>query len=398
MGCGGWTPSLGLEYPFLGDLGTVPRKKFTGPACGLTRVRQIQRFQRLRLASSHIAGALLRGLAKLLSSWAGLVLVISSVGSAHAEQDWALRVDCPELTTEQSAEVEVRHLIELRSLAEAPATLHIRCAEVTVDGSWVRDGVLLSKRSVTRTSNDDLLELAHWMASILVGIRPGKTEASSTAPSAPLQQREDADASVRRGEPRPPLEPSPAIPPETEGEGRSSPTSGSAHARTSSSRAWFVGGGASYHHWDSEVVGSLGPTLDAGVFLLRRWGIHGVVSYEWGLGRGHGIASREAALSIHAVARAAPWLFLLAGPVLSIIRVRGDTQKTDQAHVTTTFGAEVSLRAQFPERLGGFAVLGLRALASAREVRVDDALSLYIPSWQWFGAVGFQFSSTHSRN
>jgi hypothetical protein len=88
----------------------------------------------------------------------GLVLS-SQVG--RAQEGWQVRVECPELSAEDRAELEVRHLVELKTLHVAPQVLVLRCEERSVLGGWEEAGKLGSQKLVTREPGDNLLELLH---------------------------------------------------------------------------------------------------------------------------------------------------------------------------------------------------------------------------------------------
>jgi len=314
---------------------------------------------------------------------------------ASAEQ-WAVSIDCPELNVEARAELEVRHLVELRAVPGEPATLLLRCTDNTVEGAWQRDGQTISRRFVTRTPGDKLLELAHWLASMLIGVvqadgvpmRVQDVKAQTTAPSAGA-----AGAALPvNAEPKPVAKP----PPER------SPAPAPAPARKSSQRAsspafrlpWSLGLAASSHLFATEIPGSLGPSLHGTRSLSERFGVHAALGYEWSLGEVAGFSSQEAVAAAHLDTAVRPWLSVLVGPVLSVFRVKSEAHANDTRH-STTAGLDVLARVAAPwSGFGPFAQLGMRGLLRPREVRRGDEVVWSIPSWQAVLVIGAQFGGT----
>lgn len=60
-----------------------------------------------------------------------------------------------------------------RALLASRKPWSLRCGAESSEGRWEQNGEVLSRRSVARAPNDDVLELAHWMASVLIGIGVG---------------------------------------------------------------------------------------------------------------------------------------------------------------------------------------------------------------------------------
>jgi hypothetical protein len=304
--------------------------------------------------------------------------------------DWAVEVDCVELGIEARSELEVRHLVELRSLPGEPGTLLIRCSEGSVEGAWQRDGVTLSSRAVTRAAGDDLLEVGHWLASMLIGT----VEEQGGLPAAPSDQPTAVEpepgprspAPVGKAEPTAEAAPAPEHPIER------ARAIAVAPARAPLRPAWTVGVAVSYHLFGSEVPGSIGPSLDGTLTLADRFGLHGAVGYEWSQGSAAGFSTREAWLGLHADFAVLPWLSFEVGPALSILTVTGSTAATSGEQTSTTVGVEVALRGVLPwPGIGGFGSLGLRSLARSREIRVEDQAVLTVPGWQASFLLGVQF-------
>lgn len=345
----------------------------------------------------------------------GAFLLAESVANlAQAQSAWAVVVECPELSAEQRAELEVRHLVELQALPGTPATLVIRCSEDAVEGSWQRQGVTLSKRSVTRAEGDDVVELGHGIASILIGVR--EVHAADSSLTSSSAEKEGAP-------PSPPPDPSrEGVAPATSGETATSTNAslkedtpqvadaereGAQQAEASpvstTSPAprrlpWSVGVGASAHYLGTQVPLTLGPVFEGTVRILDSVGVQAALSAEWGMGRADGFGVREIAPSVHADLMVTPWLSVLVGPVLSVLLVKGNTEVTSQRSVATTGGVEILLRGSTPWRgAGAFGAVGLRALGRAREVRVDGEIALSIPQWQAGMMLGFQWGGENKK-
>ena len=313
------------------------------------------------------------------SAVGSVTLLVSTPGLAA---DWAVEVDCVELGVEARSELEVRHLVELRALPGEPATLLIRCTEGSVEGAWRREGVILSSRSVTRTSGDDLLEVGHWLASMLIGVVE-EQGALPAAPSAPPKAAEPA--------PEPSL-PAPALEPRANEPAPTSVLVGPVEPPKPSRPAWSVGAAVSYHLFGTELPGSIGPSLDGTLTLVDRFGLHGALGYEWSQGSAAGFSTREAWLGLHADFALLSWLSFEVGPALSILTVAGSTEATSAGQTSATAGIDVALRGVAPwPGMGGFGSVGLRSLARSREVRVNEEAVLTVPSWQASFLLGVQF-------
>lgn len=301
------------------------------------------------------------------STLAALIALGAAPASAAS---WEVRVECPELGAEARAELEVRHLVELRGLPGEPATLEIRCAPTSVEGAWQRGDTIVSRRSVSRAAGDDLLELGHWLASMLVGAAqqqgvPLRAVPETPAPAAEPERAATAAPHAER--------PRPAAP------------------RITLRAPWTLGLAMSSHIFATELPGSAGPSLVGSLSLMDRFGLHAALGYEWGFGRVSGFGAQEALAAVHFDAAVAPWLSVLVGPSLSVVRVVRHDNGAEAPRFSTTAGVEALARASFPwSGLGAFVEVGVRGLAASREIRRDAAEVLTIPSWQTVVVLGAQ--------
>lgn len=308
-------------------------------------------------------------------------------------------VECAELSAEQRAEVEVRHLVELQSLPGEPSTLRLRCTSTSVEGVWQRGEATLSSRSVSRTPSDNLVEVTHWLASMLIGVRQeqGPQESDAASPdvtSVTLQATPSPSPAGVAGEPASTIESASSGPsPSSSAGAGDAPLPAPSPRRTP--RSWGLGVAASYHLLGTEIPGTLGPSVDASLGLGGRFGLHLALGYEWSQGTAASISAGEAALGVHVTTALTPWLGVLLGPSLSIVNV---ASSTSEAYWSTTVGAEFLLRGRLPNPgFGAFAAVGVRGLAVARDVQLGDETSLTIPTWQGVFQLGMHFAGPPKR-
>jgi hypothetical protein len=316
-----------------------------------------------------------------------------------AEPKWAVRVDCAELSAEDRAEIEVRHLVELETLQGAPQTLVLSCNETSVSGGWEHQGQVVSQKLVTRAKGDNLLELHHWLASMLASVGPGNLNVEpevGASGAAPAQVEPNGAGS-------PPKDVPPVLattPVDGTTSGASLPPKNSRSDRpgelSSSSRAllhpWRVGFGGTYEHWGSEVPGAAGFLLDGSFTFHRPLALHASASYSWAIGDAAGFSARAGALGLHLEAEILPYFAVLAGPLVSLTELYDAQDGTRAAYNAVTLGGELFGRLNLPVRgLGAFLALGVRGLVSERRIRLNGEDQLSVPAVQGLFVLGAEW-------
>jgi hypothetical protein len=308
--------------------------------------------------------------------------------------------------------VEVRLLVELRSLKALPGHIALRCTENSVSGEWLAGDLVQESRSFSRSEKDDAGELLLWLGSMLVEVHGDQKVTAppdGSAPPASTANPQPSKAALATTDAAPPeltaltsVASPPQIaasaPPSAQSAARSAKRPPSSSHPGSTFRAtppWRYSGslGLSYEHWGSSVPGAAGALLEGD--LLHRSNLGGYVRGQAavGLGDAYGFGAAHYSISLGAVWAPVSWLRLGAGPVVSLASASGPPEvSAPQGSGSWSFGGELAARFVWPPRgWGGFAMLGLRGLTESREFTLDNRTVLAFPNAQAFIALGVRW-------
>jgi hypothetical protein len=331
------------------------------------------------------------GLMTMLGLCCVATQVAAQTGAATAvPESPEVRVDCPELSAEQRAAIEARHVSELVSQGGARGMLLLVCSGDRVSGTWQEDAVVLDSRSLSRNEGEDAVELLHWVASVLLEMRHEReTSAGMVQPSAaaaiPVMTSEPAEtappvpqAQAAKPADTPPTRPADSAPSATGSQG-------------STRKPWTLGLAAAYAHFGTEIAGALGPRLTVDHVLVKRFHLTAAVDLKAGLGSGAGFSMLDVAVAVGATYEIVPFLSVTAGPLLVVTTFQAPAGATGSSSAVVSGGFVVSARARLPlESLRPFVDLGILAATPTRQVTLADEPVLTVPMAQALVAVGVE--------
>lgn len=301
-----------------------------------------------------------------------------------------VRVDCPELDSEQRAAIEARHMSDLVSQGVSSGTLLLICSEDRVSGTWEEHGVVLESRFMSRNAGESAIELLHWLASVLLEMRQehgggGATEgqdgesSASALPVEPLAPEAEASAT---------LPPGPVV---HSGAEPLAPTA--APAEPSLAETWTLGLSASYAHFGTELAGELGPAVTLRWSLGRRWGAFAAADVKVGLGSNQGFGVVDMSAALGAFFDVVPFLTILLSPELVLSTFTAPPGTTGAQSLVPAFGLAGFVRARWPLRaVRPFVDVGAQLVTPVRQVTLEGAPVLTLPEWRALLAAGIELS------
>ncbi len=352
---------------------------------------------------------------------AGATLVLlgwtEEVGAEEAVSK--VQVLCEELDSERRAAIEARQLGELKTRGGAQGLLELSCAPTLVTGSWSVGGRKVAQRSLSRTPKEDPSELLHWLAAMLLETREERAQAGiddvalAAGPLLPAdlektetEQTATGPDEVQATEPEPdeiPPPPPPEAPPEspTRFTDSSPPPLPPTEQQTQNDQSndsvrdqrlhLVAGASAKYQHWGSELTGSWGPALSAGVEAFEHSTIEGEFSPQFAVRRADDFGATEWTGTLRYCAAPLANLEGCIGGAYSHIALSRPSSLTGDDTTSRSLGGELLLRALLRSRTTKYFVgLGLRTLARDREVLLNEDEIARIPRLQMLFALGFR--------
>lgn len=306
-------------------------------------------------------------------------------GGDHDEErlDHSVHVECDELSEEERAEIEVRHLGELGLVGARSGVLRLRCESSAVVGTWIEGDVSRAERSVSRSSGDHPGEVLHWLASLLIESlrRPGSTPIRGTGVS-------PQSASSVPVVPAPPPEALASPPPRESLD--SSPSQGGETAPSGGPlRRFEFGGSVVYEHWGREVPGLLGPSLTADWLFSSHFALTGSIGWQWSPVRPSDFSVSEGMGALGLAWIPNPWVRFEVSPELKWTAIGGPSGVEPGSSLSAIPGVELASQFSFPpSTMGGFLRVGARLQTVGRVIALDGQDVLTVPEARVFLALG----------
>ena len=303
-----------------------------------------------------------------------------------------VRVECPELASEQRSAIEARQLSELLSQGGAVGTLLLVCSADRVSGTWQEGGVAVDSRFLSRNAGEDAVELLHWVASVLLEMRRERQSSTAAAPAVAIAVTPTAAPDPSTDVPPSPgaQAAQPAAPPAAPSDERTPPAE---HPVSSAPKPWTLGLAAIYAHFGTELAGALGPRLTVSHVLIPRLHLTAAADLKVGLGSSAGFGVLDASVALGVTFDVLPFLSVSAAPLLVITTFSAPAGAMGPTAPVVAGGLVATVRARLPVApLRPFLDLGVQAATPGRQVTFSDEPVLTVPAVQALVALGVELS------
>jgi hypothetical protein len=327
-----------------------------------------------------------------LTTAIALCFLVTPLRAQTATHDVAasseVRVECPELASEQRSAIEARQLSELLSQGGAVGTLLLVCSADRVSGTWQEGGVAVDSRFLSRNAGEGAVELLHWVASVLLEMRRERQTSTTAAPAVAIAVA-------------PPIAPGPSteVPPPAEAQAavpaapRAESPPPAERPASSAPKPWTFGLAAIYAHFGTELAGALGPRLTVSHVLIPRLHLTAAADLKAGLGSNAGFGVLDTSAALGVTFDAWPFLSVSAAPLIVITTFSAPASATGPTAPVVAGGLIATMRARLPvEPLRPFVELGVQAATPGRQVTLSGDPVLTVPAWQALVALGVELS------
>lgn len=328
-------------------------------------------------------------------------------------------------------------LSQLRGMPQVVGTLELACERDRVRGGWSVGGELRHPRNLSLGAEDDRTEMLLWLASLLLETEtdrsvggagmveatpdarvpdvetPPATELAVGASPAEIRQPDARSADVVAPPASGAEEPAAreVLPAEESAKQDTSSGAGTERERNNQEgteaavegepgdqAAGAAELGLSYSYYGRAVSSALGPRLGGEILVSPPFGIVLAASFLWGTSEPNALQLTEGTLFAGGSWSPLPWARVMAGPMLSWVRLAEAGGEASRSSVTP--GVEASVSVHWPkDGWAGFAQFGMQGRAEKRVVRFTsedgspDRTATYLSYWSGYLCLGVRFGT-----